>query len=495
MARKTESTSEQIVRLYKEGNSFDEIAKSIGMPVSNVPKILEKHMPNYKDYTPSKAAEEESKKNKGGLGFLKKKQKNNGVSAAAKETAPVTKESKSKSKANDRPTVNLKMDEKGFIDKQATGIAGMLKSGRDVAAIVEFLNCSESDVEAVRECMNEHFKRVNDVEKVTQVEPKNVELKNLYSTNGLEKISPEVKKDDASDEMPSLDLTSLDLDALGGKPVEYKDSDDDDTPLSETLSSMLSLENNKPADSNENMPNIFDRLSATAETEKDTAVETAAEITEEKAAETESSTNSMDIFDDLMLDSSTYPAEDTVEDEPEATAEEQQAEEVSIEEPEIEEPTIVETSAESHVSDILSSLDDSEELDFSKFESEENSDMTPMEKMKKFAEAQIEINNSKISEIDGKKALAVSDKQRLEDEKAEIIDKNSELADKILKLKNQMEEIKAEIETLTEKKSGDDSKVSEIDNKIADQQKVIDDFDAAIAELVKSNDEFKGFFN
>ena len=41
LAKKNESISDKIVRLYKEGYSIPEIAKEMEMPKDNVPRILE----------------------------------------------------------------------------------------------------------------------------------------------------------------------------------------------------------------------------------------------------------------------------------------------------------------------------------------------------------------------------------------------------------------------------------------------------------------------
>ena len=50
LAKKNESISDKIVRLYKEGYSIPEIAKEMEMPKDNVPRILEKHFPDYASF-------------------------------------------------------------------------------------------------------------------------------------------------------------------------------------------------------------------------------------------------------------------------------------------------------------------------------------------------------------------------------------------------------------------------------------------------------------
>ena len=50
LAKKQESTNEKIVRLYKEGYSFDEISRTMEIPKGNVIGIVEKYFPDYQTY-------------------------------------------------------------------------------------------------------------------------------------------------------------------------------------------------------------------------------------------------------------------------------------------------------------------------------------------------------------------------------------------------------------------------------------------------------------
>ena len=145
LARKNESTSEKIVRLYKEGCSVDEIARVMEIPKGNIPNILEKHFPDYQNYVqPEKRHDIELEKptKKGGIG---------GFFGRGKKEEPTADPQAS--------MLNLDMDDEGFIDRSVAGIASMIKKGRSPKDICAFLNCSPADVTAVSLVMDEHFRR------------------------------------------------------------------------------------------------------------------------------------------------------------------------------------------------------------------------------------------------------------------------------------------------------------------------------------------------
>lgn len=60
-----------------------------------------------------------------------------------------------------RVTVNLAMDDDGFVDHSVAAIASMLQKGRSVNDIAGFFNKDPEDIKAVQGCMDEHFKRMN----------------------------------------------------------------------------------------------------------------------------------------------------------------------------------------------------------------------------------------------------------------------------------------------------------------------------------------------
>ena len=118
MARKQESTSEQVVRLYKEGYSIDQISEHMQMNKGAARALLEKYMPDYESYQqPTVTTPIES-----GGGVMskignpfKKKKKNEAPAAAAPAAAT------------------------GDSDKK----------------IAEFFNCTVSDVRAVKAAVDQ----------------------------------------------------------------------------------------------------------------------------------------------------------------------------------------------------------------------------------------------------------------------------------------------------------------------------------------------------
>lgn len=150
MAKKSESTNEKIVRLYKEGHTIDEIARTMAIPKGNITGILEKYFPDYQSYVqpvidhPDISEEKEkSKKSVFGMnvGDLLKK----GKRSVEEETPKVA--------------INLEMDENGFVDRTVAGMAQMLKKGKPLADVAEFFNKDKSEIKAVQDAMDEHFKR------------------------------------------------------------------------------------------------------------------------------------------------------------------------------------------------------------------------------------------------------------------------------------------------------------------------------------------------
>lgn len=150
LAKKNESISDKIVRLYKEGYSIPEIAKEMEMPKDNVPRILEKHFPDYASF--EQPVRESADENGNG----KKSVFNMSVSELFGK--------KNKKQENVEPakvTVNLAMDDDGFVDHSVAAIASMLQKGRSVNDIAGFFNKDPEDIKAVQGCMDEHFKRMN----------------------------------------------------------------------------------------------------------------------------------------------------------------------------------------------------------------------------------------------------------------------------------------------------------------------------------------------
>ncbi len=142
-----------------------EIAEAMEMPKDNVPRILEKHFPDYAEYVQPvrENADEGDKPKKGMLSmpvgdlFRKKSKK----PEPAAQTAP-------------KITVNLAMDDDGFVDHSVAAIASMLQKGRSVNDIAGFFNKDPEDIKAVQGCMDEHFRRLNTYKGPSASEPEPV---------------------------------------------------------------------------------------------------------------------------------------------------------------------------------------------------------------------------------------------------------------------------------------------------------------------------------
>ena len=178
--RKDETTNEKIVRLYKEGHSFDDISRIMEIPKGNIVGIVEKYFPEYQTYEQPKldhsAGEEKEKGQKGripGVGFFKRGGKSE--KEEHKEAAP---------------TINLDMDEAGFLDKTARSIAQLLKT-KTVNEVAEFFGRDKADINAVKDLMEEHFRRVN-AEK-NKDKPASEEPESEFAT-GLESTPKVVKR-------------------------------------------------------------------------------------------------------------------------------------------------------------------------------------------------------------------------------------------------------------------------------------------------------------
>ncbi len=117
------------------------------MPAGNVPNILEKHWPDYRSFIqPERSSSEPAANGKKGFPFGRKA-KNDKPAVTAE---PFT------------PSLNLTMDDDGFVDHSVAGIASMLNKGRSAKEVAEFFGKDINDIKAVENVMDEHFARLNE---------------------------------------------------------------------------------------------------------------------------------------------------------------------------------------------------------------------------------------------------------------------------------------------------------------------------------------------
>lgn len=395
MARRNESTTEKIVRLFKEGKSVELIAKELGMPKDNVPKILEKHMPDYAEYANSKGGEQpapeqdnSSDSAKKGFTSLFGKKKNVKDNQPEPEPKPA------------KININLTMNESGFVDGTVRGIAQMLQNGKDVTTIADFFNRDEEDIIAVRECMDEHFKRANEPEQnntqessqteTTQNQPSYSTRGSVYGTTGVENMS-EGNMTEPVSVQSSSGYTPPKFDA---PDISAKNSE------SETMDEMPSID-----------PVSLEVLDKQIE-----------EL-DKKKAEKDAKTEKMPAVEmaDVHIDS---------------------------------------------IVDSIGSTDTDNNI-------KEDDTMSPMEKMKQFAQQQIDENNKKISELKSKKVDVDNVTYEL-DRKAETINQQIAEAEK------KIAELRQQISGFEEQKAKASAAVKEIND--------------SIAEIEKENEEFESYF-
>ena len=408
MARKFESIPETITRLYKNGYSIERIAKEVGMPKDNVPKILERHMPDYQNYVqPSTPVTNDSSNSKksffnNSVGDLFKKKPK--AVTEVKETAPVEPKS---TPASDpvKSSINLTMSENGFVDGTVRGIASMLQNGKDVSTIADFFSRDEDDIIAVRERMDEHFKRVNSSSDAnTDVEEPEDNNSALYSARGNMMYASGLE--DMGSVSPSASSNS-DFSMPSLKPVSHSSEP-------EILEEMPSIDK-------ESLAQLDQQIEEFNKQVKNTTVMT----------------------DDI-------PA---------------------VETPEIF-PPINTPAEEKTVEEKITDADTETKINDNAEKKEEDSSMTPMEKMRKFAEEQIELNNKKIEELKEKRAEAENSSLEADNKLDVLLNEIEELQKKVAELKNQSE-------TLAEEKSKAKS--------------VLDEIDVQIAEIEKENEEFMSY--
>lgn len=373
LAKKNESISDKIVRLYKEGYSIPEIAKEMEMPKDNVPRILEKHFPDYASFEqPVREGADEN-------GNGKKSVFNMSVSELFGK-----KNKKQESVEPARVTVNLAMDDDGFVDHSVAAIASMLQKGRSVNDIAGFFNKDPEDIKAVQGCMDEHFKRMN-----------------TYK-------GPKVDPASEPKEEPAQNITD---------------------PLAASLASGIAKRKS----------NMYA-----------TGIETPAKA-EPASAPVPPEDNSVH----LVTPEALKEAEEKAKAEENAKAEAAVAEEVPTMD-EVEMPSIEDEIAEKKAAETENTNNNEEG---------ENMGMSPMEKMRMFAQEQIEMNNKKIDEL--KASIAETEAKSLD-----LGKQASDIYEEIVKLQEKAKALNAEKEQV-------DIQISQVN--------------AEIEGIRKENNEFKSY--
>ena len=433
LAKRNESTSEKIVRLYKEGYSPDEISRVMEIPKGNILGILEKHFPDYQSYVqPERKHEiepEKPAKKGGGIG---------GFFGRGKKEEPADASSS---------MLNLDMDDEGFIDRSVAGIASMIKKGRSSKDICAFLNCTPADVEAVRLVMDEHFRRKEAAEAAK---------KDAFKT-GPDYEGPKVKE--------STDLLTGATAETASKLSEAPEAAVAYTEQKEYVPPVYDPVPENPTMDEIEIPNI-DELTFGSDIPK-TPV-TAHETDEEKEKNIEERA-----ADNYEIPSAS-PVETAEDKKEEAKPEEPKEEEKS--EPEKTEDKKADNKAKIEFKPIpaysprktaaAAVSDKNDEEDTTDYNIEEDDSMTPMEKMKKFAELQIKDNETKIADLE----------KKADEAKASV----ASVAAKVGEIEAQIAKLRAEADKIVADKVKAEAEAAEIDSQIAALKKENEEFGSYI---------------
>lgn len=173
MSKKNESTNEKIIRLFKEGVSIEDISKETTLGIDIVTGIIEKRIPDFRNYDPSQD-------NKNGI--------KTGARSLSRFFGPKKK-------------VNTNMGKDGFVSEQANIIVEMLQKGKTHEEIAEFMSISVEDVKLIEDLKDEHLRRkslseesIEELQNEPTSETTN-ESENTNTLNDDDKIKNEVYND------------------------------------------------------------------------------------------------------------------------------------------------------------------------------------------------------------------------------------------------------------------------------------------------------------
>lgn len=460
MARKQESTSEQVVRLYKEGYSIDQISEHMQMNKGAARALLEKYMPDYESYQqPAVTSPIES-----GGGVMSKisnpfkKKKKNEAPAAAPVAATA---------------INLNYDENGFIDKHTESIAKMIRRGDSDKKIAEFFNCTVSDVRAVKAAVDQMALNPKPVQEAPAEQQTAEEDFNPFMTdkikrdNNLSKLAEE--KAAERDQYSGYDPYGPDA-VADPYAVAY-----DNAPAADTAETVEAA--------------AMEELSAVA---AEPAAEDTFSIDEfitEKPTTDANGEYIPDIKfeDDGLGEMPSISTDDLVFDEPPAPAQTQYTDYTEpVDEIRFDMDAIDSTTA-------VSAPAEEEQISFELKESD--AEMTPMEKMKMFAKQQIDDNNKKLDSLNAEKDRVANELAHDEAELASTRTNIEKCESEINELNNQLSEINAKLTDLSGKLSEYQLDENKLLDKTVSSRAANQELENSIAEILKENADYETYLN
>ena len=467
MAKKQESTSEQVVRLYKEGYSIDQIAEHMQMNKGAARALLEKYMPDYESYQqPAVSSPIESGggvMSKIGNPFKKKKKVEAPAAAPAATSA-----------------INLNYDENGFIDKHTESIAKMIRRGDSDKKIAEFFNCTVSDVRAVKATIDQMALNPKPAQEAPAAEQPAEEDFNPFMTdkikrdNALNKLSEEK----AAEREQSSGYDPYSPDAVADPYAVAYDS----APAAETTETVEAA--------------AMEELSAVPTESAEAVSEPAAEDTfsidefiTEKPTTDENGEYIPDIKfeDDYGEEMPSISTDNLVFDEPAAPAQTSYTEYTeAIDEIRFDMDAIDSTTA-------TSAATEEEQISFELKESD--AEMTPMEKMKMFAKQQIDENNKKLDSLNAEKDRVANELAHDEAELAATRTNIEKCETEINELNIQLSEINAKLTDLSSKMSEYQIDENKLLDKTVSSRAANQELENSIAEILKENADYETYLN
>ncbi len=456
MARKQESISEKVVRLYKEGYSLDDIATHMQMNKGGARAILEKYMPDYESYQQpavstalSDPSNDKGVMSKIGNPFKKKKKGDNHSSADPVASA----------------SINLSYDENGFIDKHTESIAKMIRRGDSDKKIAEFFNCTVNDVKAVKATLDQMSTEVKPAAAEAAPAAPAEEEFNPFMTDKIKRdnnLSKIAEEKNAEKEQYSG------YDPYGPNAVA--------DPYAVTFDEVTSTEPaaEQPVEEYVDQPvapedtfNIDEFI-----TEKPTTDENGEYIPDIK------------FEDDGLGEMPSISTDDLVFDEPPAA------------------PSTDTIDAIGEVTFDMDSIDsvqtpsddtNTEEISFELKESD--SEMTPMEKMKMFAKQQIDENNSKLDSLNAEKDRTANELAHDEAELAAVRTNIDQCEGEISQLNIQLSEINAKLTDLSSKLSEYQIEENKLLDATVSKRATNQELENSIAEILKENADYETYLN
>lgn len=477
MAKKQESTSEQVVRLYKEGHSIDDISAHMQLNKGAARALLEKYMPDYESYQQPTGVAPLSEQSGGVMSKIsnpfKKKKKNENHAAA--EAAPAT-------------TINLNYDENGFIDKHTESIAKMIKRGDSDKKIAEFFNCTVNDVRAVKSAMDQMTVEPKPAVQPAPPQPAEEDF-NPFMTDKIKRDNnlSKLAEEKSADQEQQQEYTGYDPYGPDAVADPYAVPYDDSAAAAETTEPAYDEQSYSQDYSQDYTEPAAEQPYTNEYTEQPAAEDTfnIDEFITEKPTTDENGEYIPDIkFEDGIGDEMpSLSTDNLVFDEPLAAASNEAIEAIDDVQFDMDSVDSVETPVQTQEEQISFELKESD------------AEMTPMEKMKMFAKQQIDENNAKLDSLNAEKDRTANELAHDEAELASVRTNIEQCEGEISQLNIQLSEINAKLTDLGSKLSEYQINETQLLDATVRSRAANQELENSIAEILKENADYETYLN